>query len=208
MRDVKMEYLDIYDDEGNFLGKEERGIVHEKGLWHKTVHCWLYTKDGYVFFQRRADSHTLYTTASGHLRAGETINEGFHREIKEEIGCSIDTSDDKFIKMEPYKMDKIKNGKPFKDRVFANVYMDLYEGNFKDFNFDQEEVLELALVPLKETLAMFKKNEGFVLGKIVTPDHQIIDKEISLDEFLVNAGETYYGKYGYVLEAILKELNL
>ena len=30
MRDVKMEYLDIYDDEGNFLGKEERGIVHEK----------------------------------------------------------------------------------------------------------------------------------------------------------------------------------
>ena len=31
-----MEYLDIYDDEGNFLGKEERGIVHEKGLWHKT----------------------------------------------------------------------------------------------------------------------------------------------------------------------------
>ena len=105
-------------------------------------------------------------------------------------------------------MDKIKNGKPFKDRAFANVYMDLYEGNFKDFNFDQEEVLELALVPLKETLAMFKKNEGFVLGKIVTPDHQIIDKEISLDEFLVNAGETYYGKYGYVLEAILKELNL
>ena len=61
----------------------------------------------------------MYTTASGHLRAGETINEGFHREIKEEIGCSIDTSDAKFIKMEPYKMDKIKNGKPFKDRAFV-----------------------------------------------------------------------------------------
>ncbi len=24
---------------------------HEKGLWHKTVHCWLYTGDGYVFFK-------------------------------------------------------------------------------------------------------------------------------------------------------------
>ena len=103
-----MEYLDIYDDEGNFLGKEERGIVHEKGLWHKTVHCWLYTKDGYVFFQRRADSHTLYTTASGHLRAGETINEGFHREIKEEIGCSIDTSDAKLLRWNHIKWIKLK----------------------------------------------------------------------------------------------------
>ncbi len=48
-----MEYLDIYDESGNFLGKEERNVVHEKELWHKTVHCWLYTSDGYVFFQRR-----------------------------------------------------------------------------------------------------------------------------------------------------------
>lgn len=46
-----MEYLDIYDESGNFLGKEERNVVHEKGLWHKTVHCWLYTSDGYVFFK-------------------------------------------------------------------------------------------------------------------------------------------------------------
>lgn len=35
------------------------------------------------------------------------------------------------------------------------------------------------------------------IGKILTFDHQIIDKEISLDEFR---------KYGYVLETILKEL--
>lgn len=203
-----MEYLDIYDESGNFLGKEERNVVHEKGLWHKTVHCWLYTSDGYVFFQRRTDTHTLYTTASGHLKAGETISEGFHREIKEEIGCSIDTSDAKFIKMEPFKMDKIKNGKPFIDRAFANVYMDLYDGDFKDFDFDEKEVLELVLVPLKETLTMFKKNEGSVLGKIVTSDYKVVDREIYLNEFLVNEGETYYGKYGYVLEAIIKNLNL
>lgn len=25
-----MEYLDIYDESGNFLGKEERNVVHEK----------------------------------------------------------------------------------------------------------------------------------------------------------------------------------
>lgn len=96
--------------------------------------------------------------------------------------------DAKFI-----KMDKIKNGKPFIDRAFVNVYMDLYDGDFKDFDFDEKEVLELVLVPLKETLTMFKKNEGSVLGKIVTSDYKVIDREIYLNEFLVNEGETYYG---------------
>ncbi len=143
-------------------------------------------------------------TASGHLKAGETISEDFHREIKEEIGCSIDASDAKFIKMEPFKMDKIKNGKPFIDRAFVNVYMDLYDGDFKDFDFDEKEVLELVLVPLKGALTIFKS----VLGKIVTSDYKVIDREIFLNEFLVNEGETYYGKYGCVLGAIIKNLHL
>ena len=39
-----MEYLDIYDENENYIGKEERGIVHRDALWHKTVHCWLYDK--------------------------------------------------------------------------------------------------------------------------------------------------------------------
>lgn len=47
-----MEKLDIYDANGEFIGTEERSIVHSKGLWHKTVHCWLYDKSGKVFFQK------------------------------------------------------------------------------------------------------------------------------------------------------------
>ena len=45
-----MEYLDIYDEQGNHLGKEERSIVHKNALWHKTVHAWLYDKLGNVYF--------------------------------------------------------------------------------------------------------------------------------------------------------------
>ena len=36
------EYLDYYDENGNYLGKETRVKVHAGGLWHKTIHCWLY----------------------------------------------------------------------------------------------------------------------------------------------------------------------
>lgn len=81
-----MEYLDIYDEDKNYLGKELRSVVHEKGLWHNTVHCWLYDKEGNIYFQIRKDEKTLYTTASGHVSAGETIKEAFGREVKEEIG--------------------------------------------------------------------------------------------------------------------------
>ena len=80
-----MEMIDIYDENGNHIGVEDRKIAHEKGLWHKTVHCWLYDKEGHIYFQIRHDRKTFYTTASGHLAAGETVNEGFKREIKEEL---------------------------------------------------------------------------------------------------------------------------
>lgn len=108
-----MEYLDIYDEQGNFLGKEERNIVHRDALWHKTIHCWLYDKEGNVFFQRRAEEGTLYTTASGHLQAGESLEDGFHREIQEEIGISIDSSDAVLVEMIPFVMDREKKMVPF-----------------------------------------------------------------------------------------------
>ena len=77
-----MEYLDIYDENGKYLGKEERSIVHRDALWHKTVHCWLYDKEGNIYFQIRKDKEKLYTTASGHVQAGETVKEAFGREVK------------------------------------------------------------------------------------------------------------------------------
>ena len=46
---MEMEYLDIYDENGKFLGSEERSKVHKEALWHNTVHCWLYDKEGNVY---------------------------------------------------------------------------------------------------------------------------------------------------------------
>ena len=76
-----MEHLDIYDEYMNKIGTEKRDIVHQNGLWHKTVHCWIYDDIGNVYFQIRADSGKLYTTASGHVLAGETVRDAFHREV-------------------------------------------------------------------------------------------------------------------------------
>lgn len=199
-----MEQLDIYDETGKFLGVEDRNVVHEKGLWHKTVHCWLYDSYGRVFFQRRADRGTLYTTASGHLMAGETVQDGFHREIFEEIGIQIDSSDASLVGVVPFRMDKIKkDGSSFHDRAFANVYVDLYEGSFSDFHLDTNEVSSLVLVSAVDALSLFEKGKGSISGIEIDSHNQAVTKDISFSEFLVNDGETAIEKYGDILRKII-----
>ena len=203
-----MEYLDIYDEQGNFLGKEERSIVHRDALWHKTIHCWLYDKEGNVFFQRRAEEGTLYTTASGHLQAGESLEDGFHREIQEEIGISIDSSDAVLVEIIPFVMDREKkDGTVFRDRAFAHIYVDLYEGDYQDFKLDENEVSGIVLVNAHDVLALFQKGEGSISGIVLLPEDGVIKKErreILFSDFLVNAHETALGKYGKVLEKIIE----
>ena len=200
-----MEYLDIYDENGKFLGTEERGVVHSEGLWHKTVHCWLYDCDGNVFFQRRSDRGTLYTTSSGHLSAGESVTEAFQREIKEEIGLDIDASDATKVGVVPFQMDRVKeDGSIFKDRAFANVYVDLYEGNYEDFHMDENEVSGIVIVSAKDALDLFQKESGSIFGREISLDNTMIERDISFSEFLVNDGETALEKYGDVLKKIVE----
>ena len=203
-----MEKLDIYNENGEFIGTEERKIVHEKGLWHKTVHCWLYDKEGNVFFQKRNDRGTLYTTASGHISAGESITEAFQREIKEEIGLTIDANDATLVNVVPFKMDRVKeDGSIFKDRAFANVYVDLYEGNYQDFTMDPNEVTAIVIVNAKEALKLFQKENGTIEGKEITLENEMIKRPIDFKEFLVNEGETALEKYGEVLKKVIELTN-
>lgn len=203
-----MEYLDYYDENGNYLGFETRENVHKNALWHNTVHCWLYDENGNVYFQIRKDTNTFYTTASGHVLKGETIKEAFKREIKEEIGLSIDTSDATLVGIVPFKMDKVKSdGSIFKDRAKANVYIDLFEGSIDDLSFDLEEVLGLVKVNAKGTLDMFKNESGVIDATIITTEKRKnieMKKEVDLRDFLVNEGETAYNKYKDVLEKIIE----
>ena len=202
-----MEYLDYYDADGNYLGYKSRDKVHKEGLWHNTVHCWLYENDGSIYFQIRSSSHKFYTTASGHVLKGETIKDGFRREIKEEIGLDIDSSDATFVDVVPWRMDKMKNGVLIKDRARANVYVDLVEGDINRFNFDPIEVLGVVKVKAKNALELFKKGNGEIPAIIITTkDNKNIreNRMVTIDDFLVMKDENAYDKYKDVLNKIIE----
>lgn len=202
-----MEKLDIYDENGQHLGTEDRAIVHRDALWHKTVHCWLYDAKGSIFFQIRKKEGKLYTTASGHILAGETVKEGFGREIEEEIGIKVDYDKATLIDIVHFVMDRPeKDGSVFRDRAFANVYCLEIADDEQEFKFDETELLGLVKLDAKDTLDLLKKERGSVEGTVISLKDGVISREvqtIDFDRFLVNPGETAITKYGTVLEKII-----
>lgn len=207
-----MEYLDIYDEDGNYLGKESRDVVHRDALWHNTVHCWLYDKEGNIYFQIRKDEQKLYTTASGHVKVGETIKEAFGREVKEEIGININYDKAVFVNIYKFIMDKKKtDGTLFRDRAFSNIYVCVFDEEDNNFSFDENEVSGLVKINAKKTLNLLKNEKGEINATIIQSENNSIiehEKQIEFNDFLVNSGETAIGKYGDVLKKIIELTNV
>ena len=93
------EYIDIVTKSGKPTGKSAtKTEIHKKGWYHNTVHIWLYTSKGEILLQQRAASKAICpllwdVSVAGHIDAGETIESGAIREIKEEIGLKIQEDD-------------------------------------------------------------------------------------------------------------------
>lgn len=93
------EYLDVYSDDGKkHLGVMPRNIVHNKGLWHKTVHLWIRNGQGELLLQKRAPDKDTHPdmwdiSCAGHVGAGDTTKNAAVRECKEELGLSIESKD-------------------------------------------------------------------------------------------------------------------
>ncbi len=93
------ENLDIVTPTGHYLRTADRREVHDGGHWHEVFHC-LVVRSGTparIIMQRRHHAKAAFPglldlSATGHLTAGETPQEGV-RELNEELGIDA-TADD------------------------------------------------------------------------------------------------------------------
>ncbi|OLZ08482.1 NUDIX hydrolase [Sulfobacillus thermosulfidooxidans] len=98
------EFLDVYDDQGRWIGVHSRDRAHSQGLWHKTFHCWIggyWQGEPVLVLQQRSlnkDMHPglLDVSSAGHLLHGETPEDGI-REVREELGLALNVSDVIFV---------------------------------------------------------------------------------------------------------------
>lgn len=86
-----MEYFEVFGDDGACLGQVLRGEVHRLGLWHRSVHCFVWNSRGEMLLQRRAPDKDLYAgcwdyAVGEHLKAGESWQRGMRRGLFEELG--------------------------------------------------------------------------------------------------------------------------
>lgn len=200
-----MEYLDVYNENHEIIGTYPRDVVHEEGMWHNTIHCWLYDNEGNVYFQVRSDANKLYTTASGHVQAGETLKEAFGREVSEEIGIDVLYEKAELLNVVTWKMDKEKNGKLIKDRAFANVYLLKLDNTNLKFDFSDHEVCGIAIINAHDTLEMFEEKISSVKGIFINDKNERIERVFTNEDFLLMPGETLIQKYGDILNAIKRK---
>ena len=85
------ELFDIVDEQDRVIGQETRSIVHQRGLWHRGVHVFLFTRDGKLLVQTRSKDRahapsTLDCSVSEHVRAGEEFYTAAIRGLSEELG--------------------------------------------------------------------------------------------------------------------------
>jgi len=85
------ELFATFTAEGEALGLVPRSVVHACGLWHRSVHVFLFDGEGRLYLQRRAADKDVCPglwdqSAAEHLKPGESYAEGAERGLAEELG--------------------------------------------------------------------------------------------------------------------------
>lgn len=126
------EFFDLLNEKGEKTGRvKERTLVHRDGDRHGTAHIWIYRiKNGLLEFllQKRSENKDSFPgcydiSSAGHLSAGDDFFAAAKRELKEELGLSVQESALEFLCF----MEQFKSGcfhrKPFKDLEYTSIYI-------------------------------------------------------------------------------------
>ncbi|NTV40688.1 MAG: NUDIX domain-containing protein [Candidatus Moranbacteria bacterium] len=148
------EYLDLVDENGNLTGEKQlRSVCHAKGLWHRTVHIYLFrkvNKQTELLINLRSEMKDLAPGKwdprfGGHVKSGESVEETVVNEIKEEIGLNIE------FKKLILGLLKKRNGTT--NREYSYVYYLEFNENIDKLSFNDNEIQRVEWINLNE----FKK---------------------------------------------------
>lgn len=146
-----MEYLEIVDEQNNLTGEtEERDIIHEKGLWHREISVWIMNQKGEVLLQKRSPNKKQgannWSICAGHVDLGEQPIMTAVREIKEELGLTVQKNDlrELFVEKATNKLPNSYNN------VFSYKYFLKTNTPIDTYKIDINEVSEIKYISLEE----------------------------------------------------------
>ena len=154
------ELIDVLDENGILKDVKQRSEVHNKGLWHRSVHVWIINSDGNILLQKRSEQKKFFPNVwdcayAGHISHGETAITTAIREGEEELGLKIVGSNLKhlFTNKESISYCGIINNE------FVDIFIYECDINLKSLTLQKEEVAKAKWVTEEEFLKMLKTDK-------------------------------------------------
>lgn len=169
---VPMELLDVLGEDGEPSGLvRERGMVHERGDYHRTSHVWVVQRradGGYdLLLQKRSSNKDSFAgcydiSSAGHIPAGDGYLESAVRELSEELG--IDAGRLSHIGFHVSRYEGEFHGKPFINHERAAVYLYQEPVEIKMLKLQASEVESVCWMDMDEVYrAACEGRAGFCL---------------------------------------------
>ena len=165
---MKEEFLEVYSPEGTKTGqKKSKSEIHSKGLFHSTVHVWIFTEEGNILIQKRSKKKELNpgvwdVSVAGHIKFNENIKKAAKRETLEETGININTED--LLKIGVYR--SINIHPTAIDKEFFHTYILKIDKNSINLDFKNNEVDDLKFISIEEMESLIKEeNNKIFIGK-------------------------------------------
>ena len=155
------EYLDVVTENNEPTGEERlRSEIHTLGLWHRTVHVYLFQEVGselrfLVHLRSKTkDLHpnTWDTRFGGHLKAGEDFQSVVAHELQEEIGLTLSLTD--LIEGKIHKSDGGLN------KEFTAIYYCRFGGDIASLKFNDGEVQEVRWMSANDIVRAMNADPG------------------------------------------------
>ena len=165
---MKEEFLEVYSPEGTKTGqKKSKSEIHRKGLFHSTVHVWIFTEEGNILIQKRSKKKELNpgvwdVSVAGHVKFNENIKKAAKRETLEETGININTKD--LLKIGVYR--SINIHPTAIDKEFFHTYILKIDKNSINLDFKNNEVDDLKFISIEEMESLInEENNKIFIGK-------------------------------------------
>jgi mutator protein MutT len=146
-----MELLDVYDDFGNITGKKivrgDKSVKLTPNEHIAVAIVFIENSSGEFLIQKTSlEKGGKYSSTGGHIDSGETPSEAIKREIKEELGISVDN-------------DKIESlGYVLYDKPLRYVFYLKKDINLKKVNIQKEEVASIEYMSKEKIFSLIDNN--------------------------------------------------
>jgi len=92
------ELFDVVNERNEVIEQLTRGEVHKRKLLHRAVHIFVINKRDFIYLQQRSHLKDVSplkwdSSAAGHLDAGEDYASAAVRELGEEVGIHVDSTE-------------------------------------------------------------------------------------------------------------------